>query len=191
MLALVAIALSPTAGYAQFSDSSQFLKAVKDRDGTKAEGFIRSKSGSVIIDTKSPDTGESALHIVTRGRDLAWLNYLLGYGARADARDNGGNTPLMVAAQLGWTDGITLLLANRASVDLGNSGGETPLMRAVLNRDLASVRLLLAGGANPNKTDTGSGLSARDRAARDPRAVLILKAIDEPRAKPKAAIGPN
>lgn len=192
-LALLIVATAaPSIGLAQFSPSFTFLKNVRDRDGQKVTDAIsKPGSGAVIIDTKDPATGETALHIVTKGRDTTWLNFLLVKGAKPDARDNNGNTPLMVAAQLGWADGISVLVQRRASVDLANSAGETPLIRAVQNRDVNTVRLLLMAGANPAKRDIASGLSARDYAARDPRGTLILRTIDEARPKPKAAVGPN
>lgn len=176
----------PMAAHAQFSDSFNFLKAVKDRDGNKVTEFLNKPgSGAVIVNTRDGTTGETALHIVTAGRDATWLGFLLQRGASPDMRDGRGNTPLAIATQLGWVEGIQTLLSRRASVDMTNASGETPLIRAVQNRDIASVRLLLAAGANPNKPDNAAGLSAKDYAARDPRAAMILKEITE--AKPVAA----
>lgn len=184
--------LLPGVAAAQFSDSYTFLKAVRDRDGDKATTLINKPgSGAVIIDTRDPATGEGAVHIVTKRRDLAWLNFLLAKGANANARDAQGNSALMLATQIAWTDGIALLIQRRAQVDLPNNSGETPLIRAVQNRDIESVRALLAAGANPNRADTGAGLSARDYAKRDVRSAAILAAIDQARPRPKAAIGPN
>jgi ankyrin repeat protein len=180
----VAIALSvlatPVVVQAQFSDSFNFLKAVKERDGAKVTEFLNKPGrGSVIVNTRDGSTGETALHMVASGRDSLWLGFLLQRGANPDIRDGRGNTPLMLATQLGWTDGVQTLLTRRAGVDIPNGSGETPLMRAVQNRDIASVRLLLAAGANPNKPDNAAGLSAKDYAARDPRAAVILKEILE------------
>jgi uncharacterized protein len=190
-LALVAVVM-PAVAPAQFSAGYTFLKDVRDRNGQKVtDAIAKPGSGAIIIDTRDPTTGESALHIVTKGRDVTWLNFLLAKGARPDMRNNSGDTPLMIAAQLGWADGISLLVQKRASVDLANNAGETPLIRAVQNRDANTVRLLLMAGANPAKRDIGSGLSARDYAARDPRGALILRTIDEARPRPKAAVGPN
>ncbi len=190
-LTLSAVAV-PTLAPAQFSPSFTFLKNVRDRDGQKVtDAITKPGSGAIIIDTKDPANGETALHIVTKGRDTTWLNFLLAKGANANVRDHAGNTPLMVAAQLGWADGISLLVQRRASVDMANSAGETPLIRAVQNRDVNTVRLLLMAGANPAKRDIASGLSARDYAARDPRGALILRTIDEARPKPKASVGPS
>lgn len=184
--------LVPGMALAQFSDSYNFLKAVRDRDGAKATEII-SKPGNVIIDTRDQSSGETALHIVTRERDAVWMRFLLARDARADVRDRQGNTPLMIAAQLGFIEGAQLLVGRRASIDLANNAGETPLIRAVQNRDAPMVQLLLLNGANPNKADTGAGLTARDYAVRDRRSAAILKIIDSTKpvtAAPKTA-GPH
>lgn len=186
---LVLTALVPGAAVAQFSESYNFLKAVRDRDGNKATEII-TKPGSVIIDTREQASGEAAIHIVTKRRDIAWMGFLLSRGARPDVRDGQGNTALNLAAQIGFTEGATQLLKFRASVDLANNSGETPLIRAVQARDIAMARLLLSAGANPAKTDRVAGMSARDYAARDERAKTILTLIDS--TKPaKAAAGPK
>ena len=177
VIAMLAALLLAMPASAQFSESYKFLKAVRDADGAKATEALET-----IIDTKDYNTGETALHIVVKRRDMTWLGFLLAKGAKPDARDAQGNTPLGLAAQLGFSDGVQLLLAARAAVDLDNNGGETPLIYAVHNRDLATVRLLLAAGANPNRPDHIAGKSAHDYAAEDRRAAAVLKAIDE--AKP-------
>ena len=48
--------------------------------------------------------------------------------------------------------------------------GETPLIVAVQQRQPPIVKLLLAAGADPDKTDSAAGYSARDYAKRDSRA---------------------
>lgn len=190
-LALIAL-IAPSAATAQFSDSYNFLKAVRDRDGQKVTDAInRPGSGAVIINTRDAASGDGALHIVTRRRDTAWLSFLLSKGANPDMRDQGGNTALMIAAQLGFAEGLSLLVERRAQVDLANSSGETPLIRATQNRDIATVRTLLAAGANPNKADTASGLTARQYAERDMRSAAIVSAMNDARPKPKARVGPN
>jgi ankyrin repeat protein len=115
----------------------------------------------------------------------------MGKGARADVQNTEGNTPLSVAAMLGWYEGAEQLLARGAKVDLGNSRGETPLILAVQKRDLPMVRLLLSKGADPKKTDRVAGYSALDYAKRDTRSASILKALEVPAAKPKALSGPG
>jgi ankyrin repeat protein len=181
----------PSGAIAQFSESYNFIKAVRERDGTKATELV-SKPGSIIVNTRDDKTGESALHIVTKGRDLAWMNFLLTRNAKPDQRDNQGNTPLMAAAQLGFIEGAQLLIKNKASVDMANASGETPLIRAVQLRNGPMVQLLMASGANPAKPDTIAGMSARDYAQRDGRAAAILKIINDTKTvKPEKSFGPN
>jgi uncharacterized protein len=181
--------LSAPAGAQGFSDSYSFLKAVRDGDGNKVTNLV-SVPGSVVINTRDRSTGEGALHIVTRDRNLGWLSFLLGKGARKDIQDNQGMTPLALAAHLGWVEGAQLLLGQRASVDLPNVRGETPLILAVHNRDLNMVRLLLTAGADPKKTDRAAGYSALDYAKQDSRAPAILKLLETATAKP-ASQGPK
>ena len=189
-LALVAVMAAPA--QAQFSESYNFLKAVRDADGQKVtDALNKPGSGGVIVNTRDASTGDGALHIVTKRRDVTWLSFLLSRGANPDMRDATGNTALMLSAQLGFAEGIALLIDRRAQVDLANNRGETPLMRAVQNRDIATVRTLLTAGANPGKTDTSSGLTARQYAERDLRSAAIVKAIDEAKPKPKVKFGPN
>lgn len=182
MIVLLAAALIAMPAAAQFSDSYNFLKAVRDADGAKATEALEKSPGSTIIDTRDYATGETALHIVVKRRDMTWLGFLVSKGAKPDVRDAQGNTPLALAAQLGFVEGLQLLILDRASVDAENTRGETPLILAVHNRDLVTVRALLAAGANANRADRIAGKSARDYAAEDHRAAAILKAIDE--AKP-------
>ena len=179
----------PSSALAQFSESYNFIKAVKDRDGAKANEII-AKPGSIIIDTREQGTGDAAIHIVTKRRDMQWMGFLLSRGAKPDVRDNQGNTALNLAAQIGFTEGAAQLLRFKASVDLANNSGETPLIRAVQMRDLPMARMLLAAGANPAKTDRIAGMSARDYAQRDTRAKAILALIDSAKSI-KPAAGPN
>ena len=173
------------AAYAQFSDSYNFLKAVKDRKGEEAEKFL-SEPGSVIINTRDGSTGETALHIVIQRRDSTWLGYLLQKGANPNLADKKGTTPLMLATQLGYVDGIDWLVRKKALVDQTNRSGETALILAVQLRNPEAVRALLKAGASPDKTDSRAGYSARDYAKQDGRASAIA-AIIESNGKADAA----
>lgn len=183
------LALTAVPAFAQFSESYNFLKAVRERDGQKVSQIVASPS-STAINARASDSGEGALHILVRGRDLGWLAFLLGRGARPDLQDNQGNTPLVVAAQIGWTEGAEQLLRRRANVNLPNNRGETALILAVQRRDLAMVRLLLGQGADPNRTDSVAGLSALDYARRDNRAGAILRLLQAPRTGQIQNYGP-
>ena len=180
---LVAIALAGAVpALAQFSDSYNFLKAVRDADGTKAMTYLN-KPGAPVLNARDGSTGEGALHIVVKRHDETWLAVLLARGAQTEARDRDGNTPLLVATQLADVESARLLLQSGAKANATNTRGETPLIVAVQHRDLPSIRLLLAGGADPKIADTIAGKNARDYAAEDSRGTAIAKLLDD--AKPK------
>lgn len=177
-LAAAALAVLTVPAVAQgFSESFTFLKAVRDRDGETVQNLVATPNAA-IINARESSTGEGALHILVRGRDLNWLAFLLGKGARADLQSEDGTTPLMLAAQLGWVEGAEQLIARGADVNLGNNRGETPLIFAVQRRNLAMVRLLRSQGANPNQTDNVAGYSALDYARQDRRAAAILRELE-------------
>lgn len=186
-IALAALAVPATGqGY---SDGYSFLKAVKDGDGNKVSEIVDA-SASTVVNAKERGTGDGALHMVVRNRNLNWLTFLIGKGARPDMQNVQGETPLGMAAQIGWVEGAQLLLDRRASVDLANSRGETPLILAVQRRDLPMVSLLVRMGANPKKADRVAGYSALDYAKKDARSAAIVKILETP-AKPAAVQGPK
>lgn len=173
---LLAMGLAMPAA-AQFSDSYKFLKAVRDADGAEATKSLDNPS-STMVNTRDYTTGEGALHIVAKRRDLTWLSFLLAKGANPDIRDNSGNTPLIISAQLGFDEGVEVLLTQGASIDLGNNSGETALIVATQKRDIPMVRLLIANGADPKKADRIAGKSAHDYAAEDSRSAAVFKILD-------------
>ncbi|HET8613397.1 MAG TPA: ankyrin repeat domain-containing protein [Sphingomonas sp.] len=174
-------AAAPAAAQSFASDGYNFIKAVKDRDGAKAQALLE-KPGSTVISARDDSTGETALHIATKRRDGTWMRYLMGKGADLNARDEQGRTPLADAALIGYTDGAQLLIDYGAAVDLADNRGETPLTLAVQGHDLATVRALVKAGADPKITDNVTGMSALDYARRDPRSKQILQILET--AKP-------
>ena len=185
------LAAVPALGQMTYSDSYTFLKAVKDRDAAKVNELVGSATGAIVVNSRDRTNGEGALHYTVRARDIIWLAFLLGKGARPDIQSNRGDTPLTLAAQIGWLEGAEQLLARRASADLANGRGETPLILATQRRDLAMVRLLLARRANPKRTDNVAGMSALDYAKQDPRAAAVLKLLEAKVAPAKPAAGPT
>lgn len=184
-VAALALALAVPVN-AQFSDAYKFLEAVRDKDAATAKQ-LGSRPGGTIAQSRDPATGESALHIVVRRRDLAWIDFLLSMGLDVDARDNRATTPLLLAAELGFTDGARQLILRRANVNAANASGETALIKAVQLRNAEMVRLLVDNGANPDHVDSVAGFSARDYAARDRRSAGLLRIIEDSQQPAKAA----
>ncbi len=143
-------------------DGFKFLEAVKKRQGDDVTQMIE-EPGSILVNTRDLVSGETALHIVTQRRDPVWLRFLLSKGANPNIADKNGATPLSMAAQLGFSEGVQILAERGAAVDVPNSTGETPLISAVHRRDTGLVRMLIEKGADADRTDN-SGRSARDYA---------------------------
>ncbi len=172
---------------AQFSDSYNFLKAVKDADGDEAMKYL-SKPGAPVLNTRDPGTGETALHISVKAHNDNWVGFLLNKGANTEIKDREGNTALHDAAIVGDETAITYLIAMKARVNASNNNGETPLILAVHSRDIDAVHLLVDGGADPKIQDTIAGKSAMDYAKQDPRAAAIYKVLQDAKAPPKKSV---
>jgi ankyrin repeat protein len=188
--ALAALLLSSPAAAQRMSDGYSFLKAVRDGDGAKASSLAETP-GSLVLNYKDPSTGEAAIHEVVKKREARWLSYLLAKGAKADLQSGQGDTPLTLAAQIGWIEGAELLIARKANVNGQDSRGQTPLILAVQKRDVPMVRLLMESGANPKIADRVAGYSALDYAKQDNRAEAVLKIMEQPAKKPKEIVGPK
>jgi len=175
----------------RFSDSYEFLKAVRESDGNKVMEFLN-QPGQSIVNTRDKNTGEAAIHIATKRGDATYLRVLLGRGASANVQDGRGNTPLMLAVTGNYPECVELLVQQRANVNLANASGETPLIRAVQLRNVELTRILLAGGANPDQRDTLAGMSAREYAVRDSRSPALIKMLnDAPKTTKRAVAGPK
>lgn len=188
---LLASLSAPAAAQNVQSAGYSFLQAVRDRDGNKATELVQ-QPGSNVVNYRGDD-GESGLHIVTAQRDLTWLRFMIGHGADLNVGNRAGDTPLIVAARIGFAEGADILLSRGAQVDRTNRRGETPLIIAVQQRNIAMVKLLAEHGANPDRTDNATGRSARDYAKVDSRGPEMLRAMDAAKAtkKPEIIAGPK
>lgn len=175
-------AMLATPVQAQFRGGYAFLQAVDSRDGTKAMDSL--KDDPALVNTRHPQTGETALITVTKRRDITWINFMISKDADPAIADRQGVTPLMHAALLNFTEGAEALLDAKAPVDQTNRRGETALIMAVQGKNNAVVRLLVRRGANPDKADHIAGMSARDYAKRDDRSGQLLALLDAKEDRP-------
>jgi len=188
---LVGFALACAApAVAQFSDSYNFLKAVRETNGDEAMKYLN-KPGAPVLNTRDPSTGETALHISVKAHQDNWVGFLLNKGANTDVKDREGNTALHYAAFYGDTVAAGYLIGMRAKIDATNNAGETPLILAVHRRDPVIVQQLIDAGADPKVADTLTGKSALDYAREDPRGGAVLKLLQNVKpAEKKKVAGP-
>jgi ankyrin repeat protein len=183
-ISAAALAALSTAAQGQMSGSAsyEFVKAVRDRNGGKAQELLRSNPPGIL--NAKDDDGNTPLIIAVSREDQDWTAFLLKKGADVNLPGRGGETPLLAAARSGFDDAVGWLLGDGAKVDGTNKMGETPLIVAVQLRNARLVKTLLDAGANPDKPDSAAGLSARDYAARDTRSRQILQLIEAKKPKP-------
>ena len=136
-----------------------------------ASYFGRPEIAQVLLDhgaiaDAENSQGETALHVVTRGKypsqedgvTIVWL--LLDRGVDINARDKGYDTPLHSASQFGGLEIARVLLDYGASPNAENDQGETPLhlvardgSRDSQEYSVEIVQLLLKCGAHINALD--------------------------------------
>jgi uncharacterized protein len=189
LLIALALASAPASAQLTGSDGEAFIAAMKEGEGSKAVDLIE-KAGSTVVNYRGDD-GNAGIHIAMRHRDGNWVGFLLSRDADPNLGDANGDTPLILAARLNYSEGAARMLMKGASVDKANKLGETALIVAVQQRQAAIVRMLLEAGANPDLADHASGYSARDYAKRDRRSTEMLKLIETVKVQRKAAAGPT
>jgi ankyrin repeat protein len=187
-LGLAIAAPAPAAAQITGSDGEAFVAAMREGDGSKAMALVE-KPGSTVVNYRGGD-GNAGLHIAMRNRNGNWVGFLLSHGADPNMGDKNGDTPLILAARLGYSEGAARMLMARAMVDKANRLGETALIVAVQQRQPAIVRMLLQAGANPDRTDHASGYSARDYAKRDNRSQELIRLIETVKARKATTVGP-
>lgn len=189
----LAMASVPAIGQGSFnlsgSEGEAFLEAIEKGDNNKAIPLIE-EPGSRVANYKGYG-GFGALHIVTRKRQLDWVGYLLKKGADPNIQDSKGDTPLHIAARIGFDQAADYFVRTGAKVNLANKRGETPLSAAVQANQPRIVEMLLKAGADPDKSDFAAGLSARDYARRDSRNPSLLKMIETIKSTKKQVAGPT
>ena len=127
------------------------------------------------------------LHNATIARDSTRIEYLLKRGAKVDAKDTEGQTPLMVAAKGGDLSVINGLLEYKANPNARDNDGWTAAMYAVKSNEPKIFRLLGKYQADFNLTNK-DGLTALAMAVHDNKANAAVAMLDN-NANPDFAMG--
>ena len=124
----------------------RLVEAVKSRDQAGIESAFKSR---VDPNATQPD-GSTALHWAAYWDDPALVDRLLRAGAKTNARNDLGVTPLILACGNGSGPVVERLLAAGADANSASESGETVLMLAARSGNAAAVQALLAKGADVN-----------------------------------------
>lgn len=87
--------------------------------------------------------------------DTAAAARLLGQGADVDAKNNQGDTPLMLATKSGKIDTAKLLIEKGSNLEAKNNVGETALVAACTAGNVDIAQLLVEKGAATDARDDG------------------------------------
>ena len=137
-------------------------------------------AGGADVNAREGSRGQNALMWAVTRRHSTVAQLLIDRGADLEARttlsrrfvltccqenntdgngsiwiEQGGFTPLLFAARLGYLDAARLLLAAGAHVDVATPGGTTALVVAAHSGHGALAALLLENGADPNAGGAG------------------------------------
>ena len=110
-----------------------------------------------------------------RTDEVETMEWLLSHGAKADAVQDYGSTPLHSAASAGNVKASKLLLTHGANVNARQTDGATPLYLAVSDKRRDVVELLLASGSPVNTPGQGGKTPLHEAAfIGDPEIVKAL-----------------
>ena len=137
-------------------ESSLIIEAVRNGDTAELRARL---AGPVDVNERQPD-GATALHWAVHHQDVVAADLLIGAGADADAANDLGVTPLLMACRRGPGGLVARLLAAGADANAALPSGETALMAAARAGSVDAVNALLARGARVNAAEATRGQTA-------------------------------
>lgn len=126
------------------------LMAAIDMDDLRSAQILVSRGADINAQAQKSSGGGSPLHCAVMqggntGKDPSPITlFLLEHGAKVNARDDKGTTPLILAAQFGKMQTVKALLAHGANPSLIGMYGMTALYIAGEIADYAEIARLLA-----------------------------------------------
>lgn len=127
-------------------DPSQFLAAARENNVSRMKDLL--EAGAELESKTSQNDNRTALHEAASLGYTEVAQFLIGKGAKKDAKTKSKSTPLHEAAFAGSTEVARLLLRAGAQMEARNYDDSTPLQLAAIrgHRDVAQV--LVDHGAN-------------------------------------------
>lgn len=132
------------------SPTEPLVKAANEDDINAAQEVLREKPDANIRDTS---TDMTALECAVRNANRDMIHVLLWAKANVNARDNGGQTVLMMLGEAITEEIIWDLVNAGAKVNDRDSEGDTPLISAASTNNVVVLKTLLDAGAKVNATN--------------------------------------
>ena len=149
--------LRPVAFLSAAESDPRLVDAVKSKDRPAVKALLDQQ---VDVNAAQAD-GATALAWAAHWNDLETADLLLRAGAKVDAANVYGVTPLFLACKNHSAAMVTKLLAGGANPNAAlERTGETPLMTCSRTGNAEAVKALLARGADPDTQETWRGQTA-------------------------------
>src|SRR5205809_3953818 len=117
--------------------------------GNRKTALDRIRTSGADVNEPQPD-GTRPIHWAVYKVDYELLDALIARKAKADVRNEFGDTPLAEAVKVADRRMVKTLLAAGAAVESANLDDETALMLAIKAGSLPIVQMLIEAGANVN-----------------------------------------
>ena len=127
-------------------DPSEFLAAVRANNVFRMNELL--EAGAELESKTSQNDNRTALHEAASLGHSEAAQFLIGKGAKKDAKTKSRSTPLHEAAWAGSTDVARLLIGAGAQKEARNLDDSTPLQLAAIQGHRDIVQILVDHGAN-------------------------------------------
>jgi ankyrin repeat protein len=136
--------------------AAPLVEAVKAGDRAAALAMLAQR-----VDVNPPEAdATTALHWAVQQNDVELVDRLLRAGARVNARNDYGSTPMSEAAVVANPALLSRLLEAGADVESPNADGQTALMVVARTSQVDAAQVLLARGAKVDAVEQWRGQTA-------------------------------